>query len=92
MINEFKRNLREARAERQGVALSRARRIKPFAEIGKAIVEGRPTPTTTTLRMFDGAPMVYFSDGSLRHVTGYKAGKAARKVRKRANRYHQKGR
>lgn len=78
-------NIREAKAELDGKALSRARRIKPLSEI-QALRPGKPVPTAILMRMKDGDPMRYFSDGSLRHATGFKPGKAARKALKRQRR------
>lgn len=46
---------------------------------------GPPRPIRGALvRDVDGAPKIFFDDGSLRHATGHKPGKAARKAIKRA--------
>lgn len=84
VLDTFKQRLRETRAELQGKALSRARMLKPLSEIRPgARKEGRPEPTDVHVRMLDGKPMTFHSDGSLRHFFGSKPGKAARKALKK---------
>lgn len=91
LLTELRKNYKEAKANLSGQAVSRARRIKPLAEIVganfAAVKDGPVRPTSAQVRMIDGEPMRYFTDGSLRHATGYKPGKAARKARKKANRH-----
>lgn len=89
VISELQKNFREAKAELKGEGISKAVRIRPLTEVQSVTVR-RPgeaaKPTNMRLRMPDGTPMVYFTDGSLRHMTGFKPGKAARKALKRAKR------
>lgn len=83
MFKELKDNVKREKGE----AVSYARRLKPLAEVAKVeSPNGAPAPTGIAVRMLDGNPMVYFNDGSLRHATGHKPGKAARKARKKARR------
>jgi len=86
VIGELEKNYKLAKGELEGKAVSRAVRIKPLAEIAKITNTGKPTATTARIRMPDGTPMTYWTDGSLRHSTGFKPGKAARKALKRARR------
>lgn len=62
------------------------RRRMTFRERMQWLYERRPRATKIGLRMLDGRPMVYFTDGSLRHVYGRKTAKAARKKLKLARR------
>jgi hypothetical protein len=81
MLRMFRQHFREAKAELQGVAISKARLLPSQAPV--ADHTGPPAPTNVGVRMRDGAPMRYFTDGSIRHATGFKPGKAARKAAKR---------
>lgn len=51
--------------------------------IGPDPQEGNAIPTRCSIMMLDRKPMVFYTDGSLRHVGGRLKGKAARKVLKR---------
>lgn len=95
MVNELKQNYAREKARLEGKALSHARRIKTANEIGgimssQKLGTTQAQPTTTAIRMFDGKPMMFFSDGSLRHAMTKKITKAARKELKRARRHAQK--
>lgn len=88
----FRQQLRQVKAEQQGVGISRARilhQAKDIPEIKSqlAMVEGpggaQKIPGAMT-RMLDGKPMAFYTDGSLRHAFGRKVGKAARKLQKKA--------
>lgn len=85
-------NYREAKAGLTGKAISRARMIKALRDIDESLLRkpgtpGAPKPTHIVLRMMDGKPMVYFTDGSLRHILGRApARKAAKKARREARR------
>lgn len=107
----LKKNLREAKSELQGLAISRASRVRTLKELdtthtffakderdkdGLRIRIGRcllgckvPVPTGLKIRMRSGHPMMYFSDGSLRHAAGRTAArskaafKALRMVKRR---------
>lgn len=48
--------------------------------------QGAPTPTKVGIRLLNGNPMVFFTDGSLRHALGSKPGKAVRKAMKKFRR------
>lgn len=67
-----------------------AKRLKPAAEVIKNFVKpGAPEVAKSTgvsLVMHDQEPMVYCTDGSLRHAGGRVKGKALRKAIKRARR------
>lgn len=93
MLKELTKNYREAKAELKGEAISKAVRIKPLEEIDpNALQPNQPArPTQYLFRRPDGTPVRYWSDGSLRHATGHKPGKAARKALKRARREARRG-
>ena len=95
LLPALKNNYVRAKAELKGEALSHARRILPAQDIPSvanklAGTNGHHQPgapqaiRTTGVRMLDGKPMVFFTDGSLRHALGRKTTKAARKALKRA--------
>lgn len=84
----FRKNYQEIRAEQKGIALSRARLVKSAQSVDglqKLLKpEEKPAPIAgATIRMMDGKPMTFHTDGSLRHALGRRAGKAARKAMKR---------
>lgn len=79
-------NLRREKARLKGEALSYARRILPAAEVKGVLEDGPVRASGVTVRMFDGKPMVFHTDGSLRHALGRKVTKAARKQLKQARR------
>lgn len=90
----LRKHYKEERAKQDGVAVSQARMVKQAKDIPEvrkqlAAVEGpggsQPIPGAG-LRMLDGKPMQFFTDGSLRHALGKRVGKAARKAMKRARR------
>lgn len=93
-LREFKKNYRAVKAENEGKAVSVARLIKNLRDIielaghqvkrkkGDPPRPARPIPGAY-VRMLDGRPMQFFTDGSLRHVAGRKPGKAKRKALKR---------
>lgn len=64
----------------------RPRRRLTFKERMQWLYERRPRPTQVGLRLLDGRPVVFFSDGSLRHAYGRSVAKAAYKKLKRARR------
>jgi len=77
---------REVKAEIAQVARSRGRMIRAWKDIiGEEAWKARPQgpriarPTGSQIRMMDGDVMVYYDDGSLRHVFGRSAAKAARR-------------
>jgi hypothetical protein len=80
--------VRVARAHLKGEGLTLARRIKPLHEFAASTDlqqrngEG-PRPTRYGVKMLDGQKRIFFSDGSLRRLTGTKPGKAGRKAQKR---------
>lgn len=89
-MHVFRRHLKEVQAEQKGEARSRARMIKQahdIPELRKALdahADGAARPIQGAgVRMLDGTPMQFFSDGSLRHPFGRKVTKAARKKIKR---------
>lgn len=92
MIRELKENYKKAKAEFKGEARSQARLVYNGTEIpelaGKLnIGQGRAHAIPAAfVRMKDGDPMQFYSDGSLRHALGKKPGKAARKEAKRLKR------
>lgn len=89
-MGELKKNYRIEKAKLEGKAMSQAVRIRPLAEVRElskdttVMPPGPARPTDARVRMPDGTPMVYWTDGSLRHLTGYKPGKAARKAQRRS--------
>lgn len=96
VIDTFRRQLVKARAEVKGEAVSVARKIKnasDIPEVAEKMTPGGGSPPQSTgigIRMLDGKPMVWATDGSLRHALGRKTTKAARKALKRARRAAQK--
>lgn len=100
---KFKENLEQARAEIKGEARSQARMIlngRDVPGVAEKMTESRNErgPGTAPqavpgmfIRTKDGNPMAYFDDGSLRHATGFKPGKAARKARKKEMRRRHRG-
>lgn len=87
MLDTLKAEYRKAKAESDGKAISRARRIRTYTELGLEPTKGIPRPTKVHVRMLDGTPMVYFTDGSFRHFLGRAISRAAcRQARKRARR------
>lgn len=80
---EVAKNYRDEKARLQGKAISKARVL---VTTPGDLINGPARPTHTAVRMMDGDPMVRFTDGSWRHATGKKPGKAARKALKRARR------
>jgi len=93
VISELKQNFAEAKDHLQGKAHSKARMIKQLQDAAgdqlRTVTDRAPRRTRLMIRTLDGHPMMFFDDGSLRHATGHKPGKAARKVLKRAR--HQGG-
>jgi hypothetical protein len=92
---ELKKNFREEKARLEGKAISRARMIRQAKDIpGLAEKltpgEGVPRSTGTGVRMMDGKTMVFYTDGSVRHVLGKRLIKAERKALKRARRANAK--
>lgn len=92
VLDKLKQNYREAKGAITGQAVSRARLIKQLTQIvdPNKVAEAHAStpvaqPTGITVRMLDGAPMMFHTDGSLRHSFG-KPSKAARKKLKRARR------
>lgn len=95
LVRSLARNYKEAKAELQGVALSQARMLKGLKEIlgldaFKKQHVGPPRPTNINIMMRNGAPMTYYTDGSLRHTLshdrrGKKARVRARRLRRAAN-------
>lgn len=96
ILTRFKDNYERAKADLKGEARSHARRIKTAAEIPEVgdhlsrKLQGAPQPTKVAVRMLDGKPMMFYTDGSLRHALGKRITKAARKALKRAKRARQK--
>lgn len=91
VLGNFKRNFEIEKARLSGTARSRARMIKQAKDVpglADRLVPGGgiSRPTGDAVRMLDGKPMVFFTDGSLRHLVGKKTTKAARKALKRARR------
>jgi hypothetical protein len=89
LLNELSHQVAKAKAEREGKALSQSRRLLPLEEIDPSSVgAGQAQQTKHLVRMLDGQPMQYFSDGSLRHPLGRAVArsKAVRKALKRARR------
>lgn len=87
---KVKENYLRITAEQKGQAVAQARRIKCAVDIHEVAIRlkrGRPEEIAGAgIRMKDGIPMVFYTDGSLRHATGFKPGKAARKALKRLRR------
>lgn len=87
LASHLKENFRKEQARRKGLALSQARMVKRAADVeglSDLLKPGAPRPITSgAVRMLDGKVMVFHTDGSLRHATGMKPGKAARKALKR---------
>jgi|SRR6185436_2572307 len=110
VLDTLKHKYREAKAQLEGKAISKARLIKTltaidfsqllsrraprrvgdrrltFKERMQWLYDHRPRPTSVGLRLMDGRPVVFFSDGSLRHAYGRAVAKAARKKLKRERR------
>jgi hypothetical protein len=89
VLDKLKHNYKVAKAELTGQAISRARLIKQLNQIVDPLKVAAthaatpvPQPTGVGIRMLDGAPMMFYTDGSLRHQYG-KPSKAARKKLKR---------
>lgn len=92
VMDILKEQTAKARAELKGEGRSVARMIKQARDIprlAKVLEEHtghgprKVRPTDVNIRMADGKPMTFQSDGSLRHMLGSKPGKAARKALKR---------
>lgn len=94
VFSEFKRNYVKAKGEITGEAKSVGRLVLGLRYIRQLAgqltggVTGKkfkpPKPIAGAyVRMLDGRPMQYWTDGSLRHVGGPKLGKAGRKTLKR---------
>jgi hypothetical protein len=89
-------NVRREKAHLEGRGFSEARMIKAAKDIPEVAKKlngangvtriGAPQPLKAGVRMLDGKPMQFFSDGSLRHAAGKRVTKAARKQLKRARR------
>lgn len=87
VLDALKDNYRKAKADITGKATSRARRLKGLVEIDpSARKPGVPQPTGIRTRTIDGKPMMFFTDGSVRHAFGRATTKAARKRLKQARR------
>jgi hypothetical protein len=87
IINEFKKHHAASKADLEGKARSKARIVKQLRDIDSSQIEVGPAkPTGVVVRMLDGAPMRFHSDGSLRHAMGFKPGKKVRKAMKKARR------
>lgn len=85
MIGTLRRKYQEAKAELTGQAISKARLIKRLVDIDQGrLKDGPAQPTGVVLKMLDGQPMMYYSDGSLRRVLGKKRphGVSARQMRR----------
>ena len=92
---ELKRNFLEEKARLEGKGISRARMIKQAKDIpGIADKltpwEGAPRSLGQGVRMQDEKTMVFYSDGSIRHVLGKRLIKAERKALKKARRANAK--
>jgi hypothetical protein len=97
ILGNLKENFEREKAKLQGKARSHARMVKTASEIdgvrqhlnganGNTVV-GAPTPIKgAVVRMLDGKPMIFHTDGSLRHALGRATTKAARKQLKKARR------
>jgi hypothetical protein len=79
IVDVFGEKYRQAKARLQGKAISVARRVKTAKEtIKSSLRPGPPRPVAGAyVRMLDGRPMQFYTDGSLRHALGAKPGKAA---------------
>jgi hypothetical protein len=81
----------EAKAELAGQAVTRGRLLRALKDVQPGLLRprrssGAPEPTSVVIRDMRGRPMVYFTDGSLRHVMGYKPTRAERRAAKTARR------
>jgi hypothetical protein len=97
VIGLLKENIAREKAHLQGKGYSEARMIKnaiDIPEIAKHLNGANGAAPRAiagaVVRMKDGKPMVFHTDGSLRHAVGRKTTKAARKELKRARRAKQK--
>lgn len=91
ILGEFKRNFEREKARLSGRGRSTARMIRQAKDVpglADRLIPGGgiSRPTGDAVRMLDGKPMVFFTDGSLRHLMGKRLTKAARKALKRARR------
>jgi hypothetical protein len=75
VLHQLANNYRAEKAKLEGEGQSQARRIKPLSDINSQITEmhsagdsTRPQPTDVVVRDKRGRPMVYYTDGSLRHL------------------------
>ncbi len=86
MLRELADNYRKAKAEIAGQAVSKARLVFNGLHVpGLDIVKGKGPRVARPIagafvRMMDGDPMQYFTDGSLRHALG-KPNKKQRRLR-----------
>lgn len=85
LLSEFKKNLREERAHLKGEAQSQGRLIQMLRDFTKGVLRGGPARQTNhAFKYRDGSPMVFFSDGSLRHFGGHRlTGRAAKRQQRR---------
>lgn len=91
MLRELRDNYRIAKAEIAGQALSRARLVFNGHHVpGLNMITGTGPRVAkpiagSFIRMMDGDPMQYYTDGSLRHALG-KPDKVQRRLRIKARR------
>jgi hypothetical protein len=91
MLRELRDNYRKAKAQIDGKAMSAARLVYNGLHVpGLDIVTGKGPRVARPIagafvRMMDGDPMQYFTDGSLRHALG-KPDKKQRRLRIKARR------
>lgn len=85
---ELRENYDREKARIKGEARSQARMVKAAKDIegiAESLTSGPAKPIQGAgVRMKDGKPMVFHTDGSLRHAHGRAIGKAARKLLKKA--------
>jgi hypothetical protein len=66
---EFKKNYRQEKAASEGKAFGLARKFKNLSDFVKGeFPKGAPRPTSHSFKWYNGVPMVYYTDGSIRRV------------------------
>lgn len=96
ILDKLKENYQAAKAELKGEARSHARIIKNAVNVPGLATELRKGPPARIpgafVRMKDGVPMQFCTDGSIRHAFGKNVSKAAKKRAKKARRADAKAR
>jgi hypothetical protein len=88
VAEELRKNWAEVRAQREGKAMSRARRLKSLDELAPEAVSDAQGPrpahiTNVVVKMHDETPMVFYDDGSLRRLQSKKLSRSLKKALKR---------